>query len=162
GTLLPDGRIFYCHDTQEPVIFDPRTGQKNYPSASPSEQGCHVTTILAGDGRLIFFGGQNTGDFRDAVKTVKTYDPENGSWRVLSDMNEERWYPGLARLADGRLLLMGGGQRPDAHRTPTCEIFDPATERCTRTGSASQPIEFPPSVLLFTGEVLRTWYPPQL
>jgi hypothetical protein len=29
GSLLPDGRILYCHDTLEPVIFDPVTGAKS-------------------------------------------------------------------------------------------------------------------------------------
>lgn len=46
ATLMPDGRIFYCHDTEEPVVFDPRTGTKTFPPASPSQQGCHISTTL--------------------------------------------------------------------------------------------------------------------
>ncbi len=161
GSLLPDGRIFYCHDTEEPVIFDPTTGAKTFPPSSPSQQGCHIPTLLA-DGRLMFIGGQNTGDFRDAVKTAKTYNFTNNGWALLPDMYEERWYPGLARLADGRLLLMGGGQRPNAQRTPTCEIYDPVTNSWARTGSMSNPSDYPPAVLLMSGKVLRSWWPPQL
>jgi hypothetical protein len=161
GSLLPDGRIFYCHDTQEPVVFDPVSRTKSFPSASPSEQGCHIPTLLE-DGRLLFVGGQGSDDFRDAVRTVKTYDYANGGWLVLPELYEERWYPGLARLADGRLLVMGGGQKPNAQRTATCEIFDPSSTTWTRADSMNNPTEYPPSVLLYTGRVLRSWWPPQL
>lgn len=161
ATLMPDGRIFYCHDTQEPVVFDPRTGAKTFPPASPSQQGCHISTVLH-DGKLIFIGGQDSDNFRDAVRTVKTYNPANSGWANLALMYEERWYPGMARLADGRLLVMGGGQRPNAQRTPTCEIFDPMTGQWARTDSMATPAEYSPAVLLFTGDVLRSWYPPEL
>lgn len=161
GSLLPDGRIFYCHDTIDPLIFDPVTGVKFFPPASPSMQGCHITTLLA-DGSLIFVGGQDTGDFRDAVRTVKGYDYRTNSWTVLPSMIEERWYSGLVRLADGKLMAMGGGQRPNAQRTSTCEIFDPANPGWTATDSMSNPSDFPPSVLLYNGKVLRSWWPPQV
>ncbi len=161
GSLLPDGTIFYCHDTLEPVLFNPVTGTKTFPPASPSQQGCHIPTLLA-DGRLLFIGGQDSGNFRDAVRTAKTYDYRTATWTELPDMYEERWYPGLARLADGRLLVMGGGQRPNAQRTATCEIFDPAGTTWTRTGSMANAAEYTPSVLLYNGAVLRTWWPPQL
>ena len=36
GVLLPDGRVFYCHDTTDPIVFDPRTGNKVFPGASGS------------------------------------------------------------------------------------------------------------------------------
>jgi hypothetical protein len=164
ATVLPDGRVLYCHDTLDPVIFDPVTGEKSFPEESPSSQGCHMQTVLS-DGRLIFVGGQedeSPGSFTQAVRIVKTFDPVTGAWEVLPDLNEERWYPTLVRLADGRLLVCGGGQRPDASRTPTCELFDPDSGNWTLTGSLMQPTEYSPSALLLTGEVLTTWYPPQL
>jgi len=161
GSLLPDGRILYCHDTIDPIVFDPGNGAKSFPPASPSMQGCHATTLQA-DGRLIFVGGHDSGDFRDAVRTVKAYDVAANQWTVLPSMIEERWYPGLVRLADGRLLAMGGGQRPNAQRTPTCEIYDPANPGWTATAPMSNPSDYPPAVLLYDGRVLRSWWPPQL
>ena len=161
ASLLPDGRIFYCHDTLEPVLFNPVSGGKTFPASSPSQQGCHISTLLP-DGRLAFIGGQDSGDFRDAVKTVKAFDAVTGTWEVLPDLIEQRWYPGLARLGDGRLLVMGGGQRPNAQRTPTCEIYDPRTSTWTATGSMSNPSDYPPAVLLQNGKVLRSWWPAQL
>ncbi len=34
GSLLPDGTIFYCHDTQGPVRFNSVTGTKTFPGTS--------------------------------------------------------------------------------------------------------------------------------
>src|SRR5437867_7842404 len=161
GSLLPDGRIFYCHNTIDPVLFDPVTGIKTFPPGSSSIQGCHIPTLLP-DGRLLFIGGQDTGDFRDATRMVKAFDPGTGTWEVMPQLNEQRWYPGMARLGDGRFLVMGGGQRPNAQRTETCEIFDPRNRTWTVAASMSNPAEYTPAVLLRTGKVLRSWWPPQL
>lgn len=159
--LLADGRIFYCHNTIDPVLFDPVSGTKSFPPGSNSIQGCHIPTLMA-DGRLLFIGGQDTGDFRDATRMVKAFDPSNGTWEVLPQLNEQRWYPGMVRLGDGRFLVMGGGQRPNAQRTETCEIFDSRNRTWTVAASMSNPAEYTPAVLLRTGKVLRSWWPPQL
>ncbi len=155
--LLPDGRMFFCHDSLDPITFDPVTGDKTLPASSNLEQGCMNITLLE-DGSLIMIGGQDTGNFRDATRMVKTWSVANG-WRRIADLLHPRgrWYPGLARLADGDLLVLGGGQRPDASRTDTCEIFDQLTGVWRNTGSVSQPVEFPPCALLHDGRVLKTW-----
>jgi len=166
GILLADGRIMYCHDTITPVIFDPATGQSLVAAGSGLPQGCMNTTLLA-DERAIYVGGQpgsDPGEFRNAVRYVKTYNPAVNSWQRHADLlnTTGRWYPGMARLADGSLLVMGGGTRPDAARTATCERLNLATMTWSWTGSMLNASEFTPSALLHTGEVLITWSPPQL
>lgn len=166
GLLLPDGRIFYCHDTTDPILFDPVSGERELPPGSDSEQGCMNGSLLP-DGRVILAGGQDgadPGDFRDAIPWVKAFDPLTGTWERLDDMTapDGRWYPGLARLADGSLLAMGGGTAPSAERTETCERLDLSTLSWATTGSMLNPSEFSPVALLHTGEVLATWSPPQL
>lgn len=164
ATLLPDGQVMYCHNTEDPVVVDPATGAKSYPMPSPSSQGCHMQTLLT-SGEVIFVGGQaadDPGSFVDGVRTVKRYDPIADTWEVLPSLNEPRWYPTLVRLPDERLLACGGGQPPDASRTDTCELWDPATREWTLTGSLEQPTEYSPSAVLDSGEVLTTWAPPQL
>ena len=69
GILLPDGQVFYCHDTTDPILFDPVTGTKSFPSASPSESGCMNGTLLA-DGSVIMVGGQDGSDPGDFVLAV--------------------------------------------------------------------------------------------
>lgn len=164
GTLLPDGRVLFCHDTQDAVILDPADGSKTYADMSPSSQGCHMQTVLA-DGRVLFVGGQDPEDpgaFTNGIPYVKTYHPATDTWTQLPDLGEPRWYPALFRLADETIIACGGGQPPDASRTDTCERLDPGATTWDPTGSMLNPTEYSPTALLFTGEVLATWSPPQL
>ncbi|MGH1348846.1 MAG: galactose oxidase-like domain-containing protein [Nannocystales bacterium] len=164
GTLLPDGRAMFCHDTQDSVIIDPEDGGKTFGALSQTSQGCHMQTVLS-DGRLLFVGGQDPADpgaFTNGIPYVKTYDPATNVWTQLPDLNEPRWYPTVFRLSDETIVACGGGQPPDAARTDTCEILDFATEAWTPTGSMLEPTEYSPAALLHTGQVLATWSPPQL
>lgn len=166
GVLLPNGNIFYCHDTVDPILFNPVNGTKTFPSSSGLPSGCMNGSVLQ-DGKAIFVGGQDgedPGNFVDAVPWVKTYIQSDDMWQRLADLQLSvgRWYPGLARLADGSFLVMGGGTCCQAVRTSTCERFDLNTQTWSFTGSMLDPVEFPPSALLYTGEVLATWSQPQL
>lgn len=166
AVLMRNGRVFYCHDTVDPVVFDPVTGQKYFPRGSGLPSGCMSGTLNRA-GELVFVGGQEgdePGNFRLAVRYVRAYNSETDTWRRMQDLLQPngRWYPGLARLNDGKLLVMGGGTRPNADRTDTCELLNPRTEQWSWTGNMLNPCEFPPSALLHTGEVLATWSPPQL
>lgn len=166
GVYMPtSGEIIYCHDTIRPVVFNPITGTKRQPTPSPSIQGCHMVTLLP-DGRVLYVGGGDVDDARNfsgsAVRTIKAYDPLEDRWEVFPELNEKRWYPGLTRLADGRFLIFGGGGQPERIRVETCEIFDPQTRLSTPTGSMTAAGGFSPTMLLYTGEVLVCWWPPQL
>ncbi|MCI0712633.1 MAG: carboxypeptidase regulatory-like domain-containing protein [Chloroflexi bacterium] len=167
GSVLPDGRIFYCHDATDPILFNPITGETSPAARSSSEQGCHMPTLLPDGHLLIIAGGtiDDAGNFsgdEEAIATVKAYDPTGNVWENWPDLNEPRWYPGFARLPDGKFLLFGGGQQPDLLRTDSCEILDPETRESRMTGSMLRAGGFGPAILLLTGEVLLTWEPPQL
>lgn len=166
GMLLANGKVMYCHDTLTPVIFDPLTGVPTQAASSGLPQGCMNVTLLA-DARALFVGGQpgsDPGSFVNAVRYVKTYTPATNSWIRHADLLNPtgRWYPGMVRLADGSVMAMGGGTAPNAVRTATCERLSLATMTWSWTGSMLNPSEFTPSAMLYTGEVLITWSPPQL
>lgn len=166
AVLLPNGRIWFCHDTKDPILFDPVTGKKEAPVLETREQGC-FNSLLLESGDILVVGGQEgsqPGSFRRAVRWTKRLNFATKTYTQLMDLLNlrGRWYPGLARLADGRPLVLGGGQRPDASRTATCEIYDVKTGRWQWAASMQRPSEFSPSALLYTGDVLKTWSPPEL
>lgn len=162
GTLLPDGRIFWCHDTIDPVLFDPVARSKTFPGPSPSSQGCHMPVLLD-DGRLLVVGGGTEPvSYLDPVKTVKAWDPVSHAWEAFPDLLERRWYPSMVRLADGRLLVAGGGIGAVApYRTAKSEVYDPVARRPQPTGDLVKPGGFDPIILLRDGEVFSGFNPPQ-
>ena len=163
GSLLPTGDVFFCHDTRDPIAFDPVSGLKWFPTDSLASQGCHMVSVNT-DGGLFFVGGSIGGNPLDpVVKIAKTYWRNTNSWVRNADMNTARWYAGMVRLPDERLLVMGGElDFPSYGRTNGCEIYNPRSNSWTITGSFDLPTEIPPAVLLYTGEVLKTWRYPEL
>ena len=163
GTLLPSGEFFMCHDARDPVCFSALSGVKWFPGFSGSEQGCHITTLTT-DGRLFLAGGSMGGNPLDpVVKVAKAFDRTTAQWSALPPMKIGRWYPGIVRLPDERLMILGGELNdPGYGRTPTCEIYDPVAKTWRLTGPMALPTEIPPTVLMFNGEVFKSWRYPEI
>lgn len=167
GVLLPDGRLMWCHDTKDPVIFDaiaPDDERLVRPTPSPRIQGCHAVTVLP-DGRVLYVGGADQEVYGPGTTQVKVYDPVLNQWQVMpaeQELVEPRWYPSMAPLPNGGLIAIGGGGLDNPVRVRTSEVLDPNTMRWRRVGDAALGNEVSPIVLLFTGQVLMTHRPPQL
>jgi hypothetical protein len=161
GVLMPDGRLFVCHNTIDPIIIDPATNSVRRGPESPMIQGCHAVRML-NDGRLIFAGGTDREIYGPGTRQVKTFDPRTEQWTVQPDINDYRWYPSMTQLADGELVLIGGGGRDNPIRVRTSETMDPATLLWQPAGDIATGNEVSPTVLLYTGEILMTHRPPQL
>jgi len=165
GTLMTNGEILYCHNTKDAIIVDSVAATNRLSGQSERKEGGHAVTLLS-NGKIFFAGGAFPGgnpEFDEIVKTAKTYDRVSDEWTALADMNVARWYPGLVRLPDERLLIMAGEKEdPGFERTNTSEIYDPVLDTWTMTGSFRLPTEMPPTVLLYTGEVLKTWREPEI
>jgi len=130
GILLPDGNIFYCHDTEDPFLFNPAKDQVSTPTGYDTTQGC-VGPLLLPDGKVIFMGGTSMQVYGPGTKKVKTYDPIADSWQLLPDLLDFRWYPTVVPLADGRILIAGGGGLQNPMRINTTELYDPTTGQST-------------------------------
>ncbi|MDL5054125.1 Calx-beta domain-containing protein [Oscillatoria laete-virens NRMC-F 0139] len=163
ATLLPSGEAFWCHDTVDPVAFDPWSGATWFAPTSGTAQGCHVSTLQP-DGDAFFTGGSMGGlPQSNVVRTSEVYRRPTNSWTRLADMNRGRWYPGIVRLPSSKLLVIAGEHEPDGYgRTNTCEIYDPVANTWANTGSLNLGTEMPPTIVLYNGEVLTTWRYPSI
>lgn len=161
AVLLPDGRVMMCHDTLDPVLFDPVARTAIPAAASPRLQGCHAVTVLP-DGRVIYVGGADVPVYGPGTRQVKTYDPATDSWDPQNDMLGYRWYPTLVTLPDGRLLAIGGGNENNPQRSRTSEVMNPVTMTWSPAGDVALGNEVSPITVLYTGDVLMTHRPPQL
>jgi hypothetical protein len=76
------------------------------------------------DGRILVAGGR---DDSGPLPFAELYDETVGTWTRINDMHIDRMSPGAALLADGRVLLAGGGvDEPAFAVTATAEAFSPS------------------------------------
>jgi hypothetical protein len=80
-----------------------------------------------------------------------------GNWTAAGDMNTVRGYHAAVLLQDGKALVLGGitgySNNGSGFSTPSAELYDPATESWSQTGSMAVG-RAGPAVLLQDGTVL--------
>ncbi|HWH15504.1 MAG TPA: hypothetical protein VNT51_12230, partial [Miltoncostaeaceae bacterium] len=150
AVMLPTGRVLVIGPTprvaSEPNssdawTWDPETGIWRHvpppagPDGRPINIWCSGHTLLP-DGRVLVAGGNlayprgdgdpDTGDGYRGLQALLTFDPFTETWTRQPDMRHGRWYPTLATLSDGRVVIVGGWDesgREVANRD--VEVFTP-------------------------------------
>lgn len=90
-----------------------------------------------------------------AITTTPNVDTDI-LWDLIGftgDLGIGRYYHTATRLADGRVLVVGG-IGPSTAATSTCEIWDPVTGNWTATGSMATARYYHTATLLASGKVL--------
>jgi hypothetical protein len=136
--LLGDGRVLAIGrvaggepNTSSSATFDPATGRWS-PSPVSLVTGMSqkpVGTVLD-DGRVLVVGGAR--GFGDGPAEPRAeaaiFDPASETWSAAPPMTSPRIEPAVARLADGRVLVVSGR---------SSELFNPATSAWTTSGGPS-------------------------
>lgn len=161
GILLPDGKIFYCHNTKDPFLFDPVINDTVFIIGDEDIQGC-VAPALMPNGEMIFIGGADQEIYGPGTKLVKTFDPLTGNWEEQNNILEYRWYPTMTQLSDCKFLVTGGGGLDNPVRVKTTEVYDPEIYTSQQVDDIEIGNEVSPIVLLYSGNALMTHRPPQL
>ncbi len=143
-------------------------GPPHDPTSSPDDVQANDGDLFCGDvtqladGRMLVAGGsdfynepavldRDDGDPADVgllelqgIRASRIFDPATDRFTQTEPMKFSRWYPAAVTLADGKVLVAGGGtkmikntQGGNVRRT---ETFDPATNSWTEnyTGPASE------------------------
>jgi hypothetical protein len=153
AALLPNGRVLVTGgwdqgDGGSPFdpafasseIFDPAAGAFTAGPNMNRPRRNHVLTTLA-DGRVLVTGGiQLRGSGFGATPFAEVYDPATGHFLPVGALGTGRWLHTATRLADGRVLVVGGrdnncGENCDWHALSSAEIFDPAAGEFSPTGT---------------------------
>ena len=168
--LLPNGRVLSYGapvggDSQNGRTFDvwdPSQGFGAGSHVSSFEAGrndsfCSTANVLA-DGRLLISGGNTS-----RGSTLFSYGPQTSTTDSFT-LADDRWYASLVKMADGRLVMLGGidpyteGQQnnPDAavangQASMTPELYIPGTGWRSLTGARSRDA--------FGPDYLRSSYP---
>jgi Ca2+-binding RTX toxin-like protein len=119
----------------------------------------HTLTLLA-NGKVLAAGGR-TSPAGTVFNTAEVYDPVTEQWTATGPMNDYRWQHTATLLPDGRVLVAGGfGGLPtgtgnnDQPVVNTAEIYNPATNTWTPTGSLNVRRALATATLLPNGQVL--------
>lgn len=117
---LHDGRVLVV-GTNSTEIYNPQSNKFSAgPQLSDSGYGLVHAAVL-GDGRVLAIHAQ----------ACEVLDLSNGTSTVVGSISEYPWGLGVVSLVDGRVLVAGGDPYVDVG---TAEIFDPASNRFSKTG----------------------------
>ncbi len=148
ATVLLDGRVLVLGggaqgspgfaSTNTAEIFDPATGNWTPTASMASSRALHTATLLA-DGEVLVAGGASTyhGSKGTVRATAEIYDPKTASWRAAAPLSVARYHHTAVLLSDGRVLIAGGWSftTNSDPSLATAEIYDPAADTWTATGS---------------------------
>ena len=180
ATLLADGRVlvaggYNCGAAgQDGIwasaeIYDPASGTFEPTGTMGAAREFHTATLL-NDGRVLVAGGVSgppvlaaggivlasvtTADSSSSVlSTAEIFDPLSGTFRKTGSMGTFRDHHTATLLADGRVLVAGGGGEGYASST-SAEVYDPTTDRFEATGSMREGRWLHTASLLGDGRVL--------
>ena len=129
------------------------------PAGSLVDGRLNACAVLLADGRVLVAGGKRfSGDFEVSISSAELLNSETDSFSPAGSMNDSRYEASCTRLADGRVLVVGGETAlPDSpwHTALTsAELFDPRLRLFTRTGSLHSAHAAHAATLLADGEVL--------
>jgi hypothetical protein len=170
ATLLADGRVLvaggFPGGTGTPAsaeVYDPATGTFSKTGSMPDRRVLSSATLLS-DGRVLFSGGQLMNGVDTDLSSALLYDPQTGQFSETGSMVEPRDSATSTRLADGRVLVVGGFTRPsDLPATAkgpvlvsvaSAELYDPGTGTFSDAGSMTTARAGHSATLLPDGRVL--------
>jgi Kelch motif protein len=166
ATLLADGRVLvtggggHSGGLATAELFDPATGSFTATGPMSIARTGHTATRLA-DGRVLVVGGTSNqsgapeGLLQPCVKSAEIYDPETMAFSSAGAMADARCGHAAVLLADGRVLVTGGGSvygDPVSHAS--AEIYDPRTNTFSAVGVMAEARVGHTETLLRDGRVL--------
>jgi hypothetical protein len=151
---LTDGKVLAIGNAVAQV-FDPATMSFTLvgPMVTPRADG---KLALLRDGRVLMAGGTPPTDPNTTLATAELFDPATGTFSATGSMATTRSRHSMTTLADGRVLVAGGGTADgDAGQDlDTAEIYDASAGTFTPADSASQIKGLHLPVLLSDGRVV--------
>ena len=160
-TLLSNGKVlvaggFDSNGTplHSAELYDPATGKWSLTGSMRVARANHAAKQLA-NGKVLVAGGTNSAN--PVLASAELYDPTTGTWSLTGSMNVARENHSASFLPNGKILVAGGDDNavfPANIALASAELYDPATGKCSLTGSLHVARFNHPAVRLNNGEIL--------
>lgn len=155
GRVLVAGGISGITGLRSAELFDPATGTWAVTGSMQFER-IGLAAAPLSNGRVLVAGGarfnQACAD-PPAGNSSEVFDPGTGTWTRAGNLGQSRSSAIAVALADGRVLLAGGGSRCGVVYV-SADVYNPATDQWTATGAMNVARQSPAGVLLPDGRVL--------
>jgi hypothetical protein len=161
ATLLANGKVLVTggagnvnQTLATAQLYNPATNAWSSAGSMSSVRRVHTATLLS-NGKVLVVGGNN-GDAAFGVHaSAELYDPATNTWSPAASMALPRWGHTATRLADGRVLVTGGGSGQFLQGLGhTAELYDPATDTWSAAASMADRRIGHTATLLSTGKML--------
>jgi hypothetical protein len=165
ATLLQDGRVLFVGGVgrgwtflRSAELYDPQTGRSELVGSMNAPRESHTATLLAG-GQVVVIGGHSgRRQNMEVYASAELFDPRTRRFELAGTLAIARHKHDAVKLADGRVLVIGGADHTDRVHYATTEIYVPASRSFERGPSmANRRYKIAgTSVLLPSGDVLVT------
>jgi hypothetical protein len=134
ATLLPDGRVLFAGGVgrgwtflRSAELYDPATGRSQSVGAMSVPRESQVATLLT-DGRVLVIGGHNgRRQNMEVHASAEVFSVRTRRFEPTGSLVTPRHKHDAIRLADGRVLVIGGADHTDRVHFASTEIFSPET-----------------------------------
>jgi hypothetical protein len=165
ATLLNNGKVLLAGGVgtgwtflADAELYDPNTNTFTATGGMATARESHTATLL-NDGKVLITGGHKGRRANITIYTsAEIYNPANGTFTATSNLTVKRHKHDATRLADGRVLIVGGSDERDgdgAYRN--AEVFNPANGSFTAVKNNMNTARYKlqgTAILLKNGKVL--------
>jgi len=156
--LLTGGKIYNQGGapTAAAEIYDPSSDAFSFTGGMTTPRYNHSATLLQ-DGDVLIVGGSASSVTGAPLATAELFNPGSETFSAIGSMSTAHANHTATLLADGKVLIAGGSNRPPAAKnsvTAIAEIYDPSTRTFALTGAMQAPREFQQATRLSNGEVI--------
>lgn len=133
-------------------VYSPSAGTwKNTGSMVQARQ--LFSAVVLASGKVLVSGGLGASGI--VLGGAELYDPAKGTWSSASSLAVPRFGHTATLLPSGKVLVTGGcTSNISSCDTATSELYDPATNKWSATGSLNNARRYQTAVLLQSGKVL--------